>query len=44
MFEGTGAYLIPCGTLVAGLAGAFWFTEVLPEHHRASRKRDNHSH
>jgi hypothetical protein len=42
MFEGTGTYLILCGILVAGLGGAFWFTEVLPRHH--SRKRENQSH
>ncbi|EIF32272.1 hypothetical protein BCh11DRAFT_07861 [Burkholderia sp. Ch1-1] len=42
MFEGTGTYLILCGILVAGLGGAFWFTEVLPRRH--SGKRENQSH
>ncbi|KGD42909.1 hypothetical protein DP44_5657 [Burkholderia pseudomallei] len=44
MFEGTGTYLILCGILAAGLAGAFWFTEVLPGNRRHSGKRKNHSH
>ncbi|MET3625159.1 putative membrane protein [Burkholderia ambifaria] len=44
MFEGTGTYLVLCGILVAGLAGAFWFTEVLPGNRRHSGKRKNQSH
>lgn len=44
MFDGTTAtYLVLCSVLVVGLAGAFWFTVILPRDRRPTGKRENHS-
>jgi len=39
MNAGTVSNLISCGILIVGLALAFWFTEVLPDHEREAKRR-----